>query len=173
MLCNRVMRNIQNRHKRIKYMNSFINARRQRKLRKFLENLFSGSQVWVLGPTLRILGPTYELGPGSQVPPLGSRVSSPRSHLWDRSRISGLGSHQKSRVQVLPFGYAYRLVYKKMNSHVYIYFYSQEPIFPNSSGRIRPIKLKVACFIISTILLDTPFLNIVSESLRKPIGLSC
>ena len=38
MLYDRVMRNIQNRHKRIKHMNSLINARLQRKSRKFAEN---------------------------------------------------------------------------------------------------------------------------------------
>ena len=47
MLYDSVMRNIQNRHKRIKHMNSFINARLQRKLRKFSNNLLSGSKVWV------------------------------------------------------------------------------------------------------------------------------
>ena len=41
------MRSIQNRHKRIKDMNSFINARLQRKLIKFAENPLSGS--WFLG----------------------------------------------------------------------------------------------------------------------------
>ena len=43
-----VMRNIQNRHKRIMQMNSFIIARLQRKLRKFFENPLSGSQFRVL-----------------------------------------------------------------------------------------------------------------------------
>ena len=38
MLYDRVMKNIQNRHKLIKHTNSFINARLQRKLRKFAEN---------------------------------------------------------------------------------------------------------------------------------------
>ena len=72
MLYDRVMKNVQNRHKRIKHMNSFINARLQRKLRKFAENPLSGSRVppmsWV--PDL-----------GSWVPPLGYRVSDPGSHL--------------------------------------------------------------------------------------------
>ena len=45
MLYDRVMRNIRNRHKRIKHMNSFINARFQRKPRKFSENPLSGCQV--------------------------------------------------------------------------------------------------------------------------------
>ena len=60
---------MQNRHKRIKHMNSFINVRRQRKLRKFSENPFSGSQVLgfgsrvpPLGSLVLSLGPTYELG---------------------------------------------------------------------------------------------------------------
>ena len=52
MLYDRIMRNIQNRHKRIKHMISFINARRQRKLRKFLENPLPESQVLDLVPHL-------------------------------------------------------------------------------------------------------------------------
>ena len=87
MLYDRVMRNIQNRHKRINQMNSFINARFQRKLIKFAENTLSGSPVsglgsripplnWVAGlesrvPSLRsrsrVPGLSYELGPGSRV----------------------------------------------------------------------------------------------------------
>ena len=47
----RVMRNMQNSHKRIKHMNSFINAERQRKLRQFLENPLSG-----LGSSVPLLG---------------------------------------------------------------------------------------------------------------------
>ena len=46
-------------------MNSFINAGSQGKLRNFLENSLSGS--WVSGPTFRVPGPTYEMGPGSRV----------------------------------------------------------------------------------------------------------
>ena len=52
MPCDRVMRNIQNRHKWIKYINSFIIAKFQRKLRKFSENPLSGSQV--LGSMFRV-----------------------------------------------------------------------------------------------------------------------
>ena len=86
MPCDRVMRNIQNRHKCIKYINSFIMAKFQRKLRKFSENPLSGSQV--LGPTFRVSGFRF-LAPW------------PKSHLWDqtgpRSRVLltalGLGSH--------------------------------------------------------------------------------
>ena len=55
MLYHRVMRNIKNRHKRIKHMNSFINARRQRKLRKFPENPLSGSWVLGLGSHLKFI----------------------------------------------------------------------------------------------------------------------
>ena len=47
----RVMRNMQNSHKLIKHMNSFINAERQRKLRQFLENPLSG-----LGSSVPLLG---------------------------------------------------------------------------------------------------------------------
>ena len=82
MLYDRVMRNIQNKHKRIKHMKSFINARFQRKLRKFTENPLSGSQAW---------GPTF-------------RVSSPTAHLWVESRVSGLTNSPESRVPL--FGYA-------------------------------------------------------------------
>ena len=64
------MRNIQNIHKCIKHINSFINVRCQRKQRKFLENPFSGSKV---------------LGPGSwapgKVPGLGSCISNPTGSL--------------------------------------------------------------------------------------------
>ena len=74
MLYDRVMRNIQNRHKDIKHMNSFINVRRQRKLRKFLENPLSQSQV--SGPTFRI-----RLLPMNWVPGIGSQVSGLGSHL--------------------------------------------------------------------------------------------
>ena len=108
MLYDRVMRNIQNRHKDIKHMNSFINVRRQRKLRKFLKNPLSGSQV--SGLTFRIPGPTYELGPGywvsglrSWVSPLVSRVSGPASHLWDGSLVSGPTKSPRSCVPF--FGY--------------------------------------------------------------------
>ena len=52
------MRNIQHGHKCIKHVNSFINARFQRKPRKFAEKQFPGS---------RVLGPTYELSPRSRV----------------------------------------------------------------------------------------------------------
>ena len=69
MIYDKVTKNIQYRHERIKHMNSFINARLQRKLRKFAENPLSGS---------RVSGPTYEMGPGSSVSDhtksLGSRV---------------------------------------------------------------------------------------------------
>ena len=61
MLYDRVIKIIQNRHKRIKLVNSFINARLQRKLRKFAENPLSGSRSQV--PPVR------------WVPVLGSRVS--------------------------------------------------------------------------------------------------
>ena len=52
MLYDRVMKNIQNRHKRIKHMNSVINTRLQRRLRKFAENPLSGSRVSGLGSHL-------------------------------------------------------------------------------------------------------------------------
>ena len=81
MLYDRVMRNIQNRHKDIKHMNSFINVRRQRKLRKFLENPLSWSQV--SGPTFRIrlLPMNWVPGIGSQVLDLGSHLQCPGSRV--------------------------------------------------------------------------------------------
>ena len=94
MLYDRVMRSIQNRHKRTKHMNLFINARFQRKLRKFAENPLPGSQVSGLGsPTS-----TYELDPRSQVSGPGSQVSGPGTHLSNSPRVSSLGSYQQCRV---------------------------------------------------------------------------
>ena len=71
ILYDRVMRKIQNKHKRIKHKNLFNNARLQRKLIKFAENPISGFRV----------------------PHLGSRISDSGSHLWVGTWISGLGSH--------------------------------------------------------------------------------
>ena len=100
MLNDMVMRNIQNRHKCIKHMNSFTNARLERKLRKFAENPISGSRVprlgsrvssltcelgpgsRVLGPKVKVPGPTYEMGPGS-------RVSIPTNSPGSRVPLSG------------------------------------------------------------------------------------
>ena len=116
MLYDRVMRNIQNRYKRIKYMDSFINTSHQRKLRKFLENPLSGSQVSGLGshlydPGSQIPSPTYELGPGSQVSSptfwiLGLRSQVPPMR-WVpglRSQVSGPTKSPGSQVPL--FGYA-------------------------------------------------------------------
>ena len=65
------MRNIQNRHKRIRHMNSFINSRLQRKLRKFAENPLLGFRASPLGFRVPLSG--------SRVPPtvpvLGSHFS--------------------------------------------------------------------------------------------------
>ena len=77
MLYDRVMRNIQNRHKRIKHMNSLINARLQRKSRKFAEN-----PIWVTRLGSRVPAPTYEMGPGS-------RVSGPTNNPGSRVRPFG------------------------------------------------------------------------------------
>ena len=74
MLYDRVMKNMQNRHKRIKHMNSSINARLQRRLRKFAENPLSG---------FRVSGLTYELGPGSRVSGLTFRVLGLGSYFSD------------------------------------------------------------------------------------------
>ena len=96
MLYDRVMRNIQKRYKRIKHINSFINARLQRKPRKFAEKPISGSRVpgpiyeldlesWVLGPTFRFLGIGSWVPPMNWVPGIGSRVP---------PTVRGLGSSE-------------------------------------------------------------------------------
>ena len=102
------MRNIHNRHKRIKYMNSFIITRFQRKLRKFSENPISRFRVsgpngsWVPPSGSWVLGPTYEMGPGSRVPGLRSHFRvwgfGSGCYLCDESQVSGFRSHQKSQV---------------------------------------------------------------------------
>ena len=95
MLYDRVMKNMQNRHKRIKHMNSSINARLQRRLRKFAENPLSG---------FRVSGLTYELGPGSRVSPSESWDSGPTFRIshkktegwyieWQRMTTSGTTSN--------------------------------------------------------------------------------
>ena len=76
MLYDSVMRNIKNRHKRIKQVNSFINARFQRNLRTFVKNPLSGSPVLGLeshfqGFGSRFPDSTSGLGPGSRVPLFG------------------------------------------------------------------------------------------------------
>ena len=75
MLYDRVMKNLQ---KRIKHMNSFINARLKENWENLLKIHFQGLR--------------------SRVPPLGSQVSRPRSHLWVGSRVSGLGYHLQGPV---------------------------------------------------------------------------
>ena len=110
MVYDRVMRNIQNTQKCIKQMNSFINARFQRKLRIFAENPISGSRFSGLvfhfqGFGSPVPGPSPELvsslEPG--IPPLRSWVSSLGSHLLVGSWVSGLRSHQHSRVSGATF----------------------------------------------------------------------
>ena len=91
MLYDRVMTNIQNRHKRIKQMNSFINAWFQRKLRKFAKNPLSGCRL--SGPGSLVWPLSWVLSLESCVPSLWSRVSCPGSYLWVGSRVAGLGSH--------------------------------------------------------------------------------
>ena len=99
------MRNIQKRHKRIKHINSFINARLQRKPRKFAEKPISGSRVpvpiyeldlesWVLGPTFMFLGIGSWVPPMSWLPGIGSRVP-PMS--W----LPGIGSRVPPAVRGL------------------------------------------------------------------------
>ena len=91
------MRNIRNRRKHLNHINSFI-----------LKVPVLGSRVSYM---LRILSSTLMVPDPGFHPWDGSRVSGPRSHLWDESRapplgsrvppkwlVSGLGSYQKSRV---------------------------------------------------------------------------
>ena len=109
MLYDRILRSIQNKCKRIRHVNSFINIRLQRKLRKFPENSLSG--FWVSGlrshlqsPQSQVLPHTYELGLGSQVssptfrfPVLGFQVPAIIQIPGLSSRVpptvSKLGSH--------------------------------------------------------------------------------
>ena len=107
MLYDRVMRNIQNIHKRIKHMNSSIKARLQRKLRTLSE--FSGSQVSGLGshlqgPGSRVSDPTYKLSSGSHLNGTGSQVLGPTYEMGPGSRFSGPTNNPGS--QVLLFRYA-------------------------------------------------------------------
>ena len=90
---------------------------------KYPRSLFQSLGCWVLGPMYNkhprswvpLLG-SWVFGLRSQVPPmnwvlslrsrvplLGFWVSGNRSHLWVGSRVSGVGSHQKSRVSGLTF----------------------------------------------------------------------
>ena len=103
MLYDRVMRNIQNRHKHIKQMNSFINARFQRKLRKFAENPLSGSRSRLSGPTFRVSCLTSEFGPGSRVSGV-TFITGPSYELSPGSRVLGSTNSPGSRVPL--FGYA-------------------------------------------------------------------
>ena len=109
MLYDRVMGNIKNRRKRIKQMNSFIHARLQKKLRKFAENslTFSGLGSHFQGPGSRISGPPLSWVPGleSQVPPLGSWVSSPGPiyELGPGFRVSGPTNSPGSQVPLFRY----------------------------------------------------------------------
>ena len=74
------MRNMQNRHKRIKHMNSFMIARFQRKLRKLSENPLTG---------FRVSGHTFRVpGLGSWVPPMRWV---PSLESWVPPTVPGLG----------------------------------------------------------------------------------
>ena len=112
ILYDRVTRNIQNRAKLTKHMNSFINARFQRKLRKFAENplpLVSGP-TYRLGTGFRVLGPTFRVqGLGSRVPPLrcvpglGTRVP---------PTVPGLGSHFSDMPSLKRFCYLFSFYWR-------------------------------------------------------------
>ena len=91
MLYDRVMRVIQNRNKRIKCMNSLINARFQRKLRKFYRVSGLRSNIQDLGS--RVPGSTCEFSPGSRVSGLIFRVPGLGSRVPPMTRVSSLGSH--------------------------------------------------------------------------------
>ena len=113
MLYDRVMRNMQKRHKRIKQMNSFTNARLQRKLRKFAEKPISGSRV-------RVPSMSWVSSLGSWIPRLGSWILGPGSHLWDGSRVSGLGTHQRSGVSDLRICRFLDICWCAFNYHLWV-----------------------------------------------------
>ena len=109
MLYDSVMRNIKNRHKRIKQVNSFINAGFQRNLRTFVKNPLSGSPVLGLeshfqGFGSRFPDSTSGLGPGSRVSSPTFRVPRPTYELGPRSRVSDPTNSPGSQVPL--FGYA-------------------------------------------------------------------
>ena len=84
-----------NRHKRIKYMNSFIIARIYK---NFLKILFQDPGCWVSGST-------YEMGPGSRVS--GSTIRVPGS-IYVKCpgfQISGRTNSSRSWVQVFGYGF--------------------------------------------------------------------
>ena len=129
----RLMRNMQNRRKPIKHMNSFIIARLQRILRKFSENPLTGSRV--LGLRSHIYNPVSQvsvlylrwvLGLWSWVPTLWSRVSGPGFFLRNASRAF----RPESRVEL--FGYTSMRV-----SFLQIYMCFR----PHQSDKIVTIKL--------------------------------
>ena len=93
------MWSIKNRHKCIKHMNAIHKYQASENTENvFWKSTFRvpGLGSWVPTSGSWVSGPTFGLGPRSQVSPLRSRV--PESHLWDEFRISGRGSHQQSRV---------------------------------------------------------------------------
>ena len=87
----KVMRNIQHRHKRVKHMNSFKSARFQRKPRKFAQKPLPGPRV--SGLAFRVSGPRSHLLFEFWVSGATFRVliSGSESHLKDGSRVSSPG----------------------------------------------------------------------------------
>ena len=132
MLYDRVMRSIQNRHKRIKHMNLFINARFQRKLRKFAENPLPGSQVSRLGSRLPLM--SWIPGLRFQVPGLRSQVPGPIYQIAPESRVLGPTNSARSRVQ--PCMWRNKTKTETKPSHV-TFKLSTRSIFRSSSQTIR------------------------------------
>ena len=128
----RVMRNIQNRHKRIKHMNLFINAMFQRKLRKFAENPLPGSQVSGLGSR----HPPMSWIPGLrfQVPGLRSQVPGPIYQIAPESWVLGPTNSPRSRVQ--PCMWRNKTKAETKPSHV-TFKLTTHSIFRSSSQTIR------------------------------------
>ena len=85
-------------------MNSFIIARRQRKLRTFSENPLSGSWVPPLGSQIAGPGYIYELSPGSQVSFPIFMIAGPTYEMGPASLV--LGPTKSPGSQVPLFGYA-------------------------------------------------------------------
>ena len=141
MVYDRVMRNIQNRQKCIKQMNSFINARFQRKLRIFAENPISGPGSRVSCSTFRVLGLRSRVSPvsWSRVSSLGyhcygpgSRVSGPTYELDPGSRVLGPSNTLWSQVPL--FGYAVRSSHRRCSMRKVFLNISELPQKITSTG---------------------------------------
>ena len=125
MLYDGVMRNMQNRHKRIKHMNLFINARFQRKLRKFAENPLPRSHVSGVGS---------RLPPMTWIPGLRFQVPEPIYQIAPESRVLGPTNSQRSRKQ--PCMWRNKTKTETKPSHV-TFKLTTRSVFRSSSQKIR------------------------------------